>query len=186
MTAVSPGEGAAGVHRATRVPGWLKGYKTMESPKKTLEGKYGYFRLVLGMTAELVKQWPEDKLDFRPVPEVRSAQEILGHMYAFLLEGALTVKEGRHQKQTEPKLGSKAEVLAFMNQQVQRFYETWDEITDADLLRVVEAYGTKFPAWEFLGFVYDEHWHHRGQLTVYLRMCGVEPLMIYDYDRLKG
>ena len=66
------------------------------------------------------------------------------------------------------------------------FFEIWDQITDDDLSRTVEAYGTSFPAVDFLGFTYDEHWHHRGQFTVYLRLRGVEPIMIYDYGRLHG
>lgn len=156
----------------------------MESPKSLLEPKYSYFRMVLGMTRELVQQWPDAKLDFRPVPEVRSAIEILNHMYSFLVEGMETVKNGLHEKHTEPTLGSKEELLAYMDVQVDRFYEMWAELTDQDLLATIEAYGTTFQGHQFLEFTYDEHWHHRGQLTVYLRMCGVEPLMIYDYGRL--
>lgn len=156
----------------------------MSSIKAGLEGKYGYFRMVLGMTRRLVEQWPEERIDFRPVPEVRSAAEILAHMYAFLEEAALTAQRGRHEKQDEPVLRSKAEALAFMDRQVARFYEIWGGLGDAELERTITAYGTEFPAWQFVEFAYDEHWHHRGQLTVYLRLCGVEPLMIYDYGSL--
>ena len=54
------------------------------------------------MTRKLVEQWPEESMDFRPVPEARSAGEILAHMYTFLVEGALTAKSGRHEKQEDP------------------------------------------------------------------------------------
>ena len=156
----------------------------MESQKSLLEGKYGYFRMVLGMTRELVRQWPEGELDFRPVPEVRSARQIMAHMYSFLVEAAESVKRGRHETLVDPTLGSKAEILSYMDRQVERFYELWEGITDDELRGTVAAYGTTFPGAQFLEFAYDEHWHHRGQLTVYLRMCGVEPVMIYDYARL--
>jgi uncharacterized damage-inducible protein DinB len=33
-----------------------------------------------------------------------------------------------------------------------------------------------------LGFVYDEHLHHRGQLSVYLRLMGKELPFAYDYE----
>lgn len=158
----------------------------MAGQKELLTGKYEYFRMVLGMTRRMVEQWPADRIGFRPVPEVRSAAEILTHMYTFLVEGAVTVKAGRHEKQEEPTLGSKDEVLRFMDAQVAQFYALWAELGDTELERTIEAYGTEFVASDFLGFVYDEHWHHRGQLTVYLRMCGVEPLMIYDYGSLAG
>mgnify|MGYP003381101304 CR=1 FL=1 len=45
----------------------------------------------------------------------------------------------------------------------------------------IAAYGQEFAGWQFITFAYDEHWHHRGQFTVYLRLCGITPLMIYDY-----
>ena len=41
-------------------------------------------------------------------------------------------------------------------------------------------FGT-YPAWQYLVFAYDEHWHHRGQLYTYLRLLGKEPPMLYDY-----
>ena len=36
-------------------------------------------------------------------------------------------------------------------------------------------------AWQYFLFAYDEHWHHRGQLYVYLRLLGKEPPNLYDY-----
>ena len=158
----------------------------MASLKETMTGKYEYLRMVLGMTRLMVEQWPEDRIDFRPAEGARSAGEILAHMYAFLVEGALTAKSGTHEKQPEPTLDTKQAALDFMDAQTKRFFEIWDQITDDDLSRTVEAYGTSFPAVDILGFTYDEHWHHRGQFTVYLRLRGVEPIMIYDYGRLHG
>ncbi|MEZ4651914.1 MAG: DinB family protein, partial [Candidatus Eisenbacteria bacterium] len=158
----------------------------MDSLKEAMNGKFEYFRMVLGMTRKMVEQWPDDRIDFRPVPEARSAGEILAHMYGFLVEGAATAKSGVHEKQPEPTLETKGEALAFMDRQTVRFFEIWGQITDEDLGRTVEAYGTSFPASQFLDFTYAEHWHHRGQFTVYLRLRGVAPVMIYDYGQLQG
>ncbi len=158
----------------------------MSITKPSLQPKYDYFRMVMGMTRHMVEQFPEDKFDYKPVPEVRSVSELLSHMYAFLVEAAVTVQKGVHTNEEEPKLGGKAEVLAYMDRQVERFYQIWGDLTEENLNSTIEAYGTSFPAHGFLNFAYDEHWHHRGQLAVYLRMCGVEPLMIYDYGRLHG
>jgi len=46
--------------------------------------------------------------------------------------------------------------------------------------QIASPFGT-YPAWQYFLFAYDEHWHHRGQLYVYLRLLGKEPPMLYDY-----
>jgi uncharacterized damage-inducible protein DinB len=61
----------------------------------------------------------------------------------------------------------------------------FEALTEAQVQGTIAAYGAEFRGWQYLGFAYDEHWHHRGQLTVYLRLLGIEPVMIYDYGRLR-
>ncbi len=143
--------------------------------------RFDYFRLVLGMTRRLIDQFPDAELDRRPAKGARSAKEIVAHMYAFLVEAADSVRKSAHHKEPEPSPATKAELLAYVDRQVDRFYRILAEIDEAMLQREIAAYGTTFPGWQFLDFAYDEHWHHRGQLTVYLRLCGIQPVMIYDY-----
>lgn len=42
-------------------------------------------------------------------------------------------------------------------------------------------FGT-YPAWQYLVFASDEHWHHRGPLCTNICDCGREPPMLYDYQ----
>lgn len=154
--------------------------------KLDLVGKYGYFKMVLGMTRIMVEQMPDEQVHFRPTESVRTFSEIATHMYTFLVEAAETVQRGRHESVASPELRDRGELLRYMDEQVTRFFAIFDEMTDEQLAANVEAYGTSFAGEQFLNFAYDEHWHHRGQLTVYLRMCGIEPVMIYDYGRVTG
>jgi uncharacterized damage-inducible protein DinB len=55
-------------------------------------------------------------------------------------------------------------------------------MSEDDVARSVESPFGTYPAWRFLVFAYDEHWHHRGQLYTYLRLLGKEPPMLYDYQ----
>jgi uncharacterized damage-inducible protein DinB len=55
-----------------------------------------------------------------------------------------------------------------------------------DVVRPVESPFGTYPAWQYLVFAYDEHWHHRGQLYTYLRLLGKEPPMLYDYEASVG
>ena len=98
------------------------------SPKKAdIQGKYDYFRQVLGMTRILLDQFPDDKMDYRPVPGVRTVAEIAAHMYAFLEEAPRTVLAGEHKKVEEPKLRTKAEVMAYVDGQTLKFFGAFDD-----------------------------------------------------------
>lgn len=151
--------------------------------KAALEGQFGYFKMVLGMTRLLVDQFPADKITFQATPETRTVGDIIAHLYTFLPDSAAAAAAGAFNQSAEPKLTNKAETLAYMDSQVKAFYKTFAGLTDSQLGATIAAWGTEFKAWQFLGFAYDEHWHHRGQLTVLLRLCGVEPVMLYDYEK---
>ncbi len=151
--------------------------------KQLLEGQFGYFRMVLGVTRRLVEQFPAEKLAVKPTGDVRSAAEIVVHNYQFMREAVDSVLAGSDRTcQGDPKITDKAELLKFMDESVKHFYDGFARITDAQLQTDITAYGSEFCGWQFLTFCYDEHWHHRGQLTVYLRLLGIEPVMIYSYQ----
>lgn len=150
--------------------------------KQTMDGKYGYFKMVHGVTRRMIDQMPEDKLGFKPAPEVRSFSEIVVHMYAFLDSSMQIVKTGKFVDDVNPAISSKAELLKFVDSQFAKAMATLDTLTDAQYATNVDAWGTTFPAWQLPAFAYDEHWHHRGSLTVYLRLNGITPVMIYDYQ----
>ena len=150
--------------------------------KQMAEGMFGYFRMVLGVTRKLIDQFPEDKLSFKPTDTQRTVAETVSHMYTFLPSSMEIIQAGKFIEPKEPEFKSKSEMLAFMDSSVEKTYKIFGELTDAQLQPIIEAYDESFPAWQFLTFAYDEHWHHRGALTVYLRLCGIEPMMIYNYE----
>jgi uncharacterized damage-inducible protein DinB len=149
--------------------------------KAAISAQWGYFRMVLGVTRKLVDQIPEDKMDFRPVPEVRTARELAAHMYNFLTEAVNTVAAGKHMPSEEQKFASKAALMAWMDQQVETAFAKFETLTDEQLAAKIEVWGQTFHGWQMLDFTYQEALHHRGQLTVYLRLMGIKPLFIYDF-----
>ena len=150
--------------------------------KQQIEGLYHALRLHLRTRRRLVDQFPEDKIDFRPMPEVRSAAEIAAHIYNFLSEATETVLAGKHTPADPPAFTDKAALLAYMDSQHERAYANLAKITEAQVAATINAYGTEFPGWQMLGFVYDELLHHRGQLTVYLRLLSNPPIFVYDVE----
>jgi uncharacterized damage-inducible protein DinB len=148
--------------------------------KAAISAEWNYFRMVLGVTRKLVDQIPEDKLDFRPTPEVRSAKELAAHVYNFLTEAVDTVEAGKHIESKERDFATKAELLSWMDAQVSKAFAKFDKLTDPQLAARIETWGQTFHGWQILDFTYQEAMHHRGQLTVYLRLMGIQPVFIYD------
>jgi len=149
--------------------------------KQTLEREWKYFRMVLGVSRRLVEQIPEDKLDFRPSPEVRTASELVVHAFTYLTESVATVAAGKQVDPGEPKIEKKAELLNWIDKQVESAFAGFEKLTDEQLAAKISVWGESFHGWQLLDFAYQEHLHHRGQLTVYLRLMGIAPIFIYDF-----
>jgi len=149
--------------------------------KQMIEGQWAYLRNVLGNARKQVELIPEDKLDFRPVPEVRTVGELCVHLFMYLTESTETVLAGKHTQRDEPKFTKKADLMKWIDGQIEKGYANLAKITDAQLAAKIEAWGEPFDAWKMVSFVFDEVLHHRGQLTVYLRLMGVAPAFIYGF-----
>lgn len=55
-------------------------------------------------------------------------------------------------------------------------------IGDEQLQRVVNTpWNMSFPGWVGIGVMNDEFIHHRGQLFVFARLCGVAPPFIWGF-----
>ncbi len=154
----------------------------MQMSKMMVQPRIDYYKMIHGVTRRIIDQMPADKLDFKPTPEVRSYTETVQHMYGSLESLFKMVKEGKFVDEDKPANLSKAELNAFVDKKFASAMKTWDEITDAQLNATVAAWGSDFTAFQFPFFAVDEQIHHRGALTVYLRMNGITPIMIYDYE----
>jgi uncharacterized damage-inducible protein DinB len=150
--------------------------------KAMVEGQWGYLRMILKNARKQIELIPEDKLHFKPTPEIREAVEIAAHMHLYLTELTETVLQGKHINREEPKFNNKADLLKWIDSQVEKGYANLAKITDDQLNKTITAWDTPFPGWQLMGFCFDEALHHRGQLTVYLRLMGIAPKFIYDFE----
>jgi len=165
--------------------------------KQTLHGLREYFEMVHGVTVRLIGSFSDEDLDYRPNPGMRSVRELISHIYTMERVMAEGVKAGSLTQgveapanpETEPgkKLADSLTSVAKAQEYARECHDSASKLlstlTDEDLARMVEApYGT-FPAWQYFSFMYDEHWHHRGQLYTYARLLGKEPPMLYSYEQ---
>jgi uncharacterized damage-inducible protein DinB len=163
--------------------------------KEALAAQRGYFQMVNGVTLKVIEAFTDADLDYRPKEGMRTVRELISHVYGLERALATAVCAGKLTKEmddpaipeTEPgklaaaQLTSIPKCVEFAKDAHEYADKVASGLTDADVAKQIEApYGT-FTAWQQFGFIYDEHWHHRGQLYVYARLLGRNPPMLYSY-----
>lgn len=164
--------------------------------KQALLGQRAYFNMVHGVTLRLIGAFSDADLDFRPQEGVRSVRELLMHMYSMERTLAENIRSGKLPGGAESpdvpeseagkailaELKTVADLQAYARRYHQALDDTLAAMSEEEVQQLVEAPYGSFPAWQFFQFIYDEHWHHRGQLYTYARLLGKEPPMLYDYE----
>jgi uncharacterized damage-inducible protein DinB len=136
-------------------------------PRSTADAVRGHFASINKKILEMTKDFPEDKYNFKPKPEMRSFSEALVHIASGNVYAA---KAGRGEKvnwdELDPKnYKSKAEVVALMEKSISDASATLKTIPDEAFVRSVEPW---------LG-VTEHNAEHYGQLVVYYREAGLVP-----------
>lgn len=139
------------------------------------------------ITKRLFDVIPEDKLSWRPHPTARSLGELAFHIAT--IQAVIAVNTQPDSKEASPppggEAGSRAEILEAFADSLKK---TKSIIGAADDARVMSQWTlTKdgqiimsVPRGEFWrSYMLNHNYHHRGQLSVYLRQLNVEIPSIY-------
>lgn len=140
-----------------------------------------------GATRRLLERVPEEKLSWRPHPKSSSLGELAMHI-ALLPMGIVELVKGRESEvpnvpRTEAH--SRAELLESFDQSIATAVAKIDGWGDAGLAepwRLTRGGRTliELPRGGMIRTILLNHWyHHRGQLTVYLRLLDVPLPSIY-------
>jgi uncharacterized damage-inducible protein DinB len=156
--------------------------------KKQLLGMWDWLDKSQEVTLKAILSVPDGRLDWRPCPQVRTVKELVRHIYAWerlyargAKSGALTQQDAEKEERTPFK--DKRELIAYAKRVHKEATAIVKKLTDRDLKRKVKLFfGMELPAAACIATIYDEHWHHRGQLYVYLRLLGVEPPFLYGTE----
>jgi len=163
--------------------------------KSEFSAKLDYFQMVQGVTRKAIATLEDKDLDFRPQPAMRTPRELVFHIYAQEKIIAEAIRERRFTQEaaalSSPETESVAvevkalttvkDLLACADRCHQAAMDILRALSEEDINRPVESPFGTYPGWRFFDFAYDEHWHHRGQLYVYIRLIGKEPPMLYDF-----
>ena len=156
---------------------------------QALTQQWDQLRQKYGVYIRLLETIPESSYHTHVVPGIRTPAEMVVHVSGTIIRDiARGVAQGRIESDestdgaTAEALGSKAALLAFAR-------TCWDQadaavatIGDAQLNAMVPTpWNMTIPGWVGFSLSNDEFLHHRGQLSVFARLCGAQPPFIWGF-----
>ena len=141
-------------------------------------------------TMNVLRAYPPDQLDLKPSPKSNSARDIA---WIFVIERTLGTRVWNDEyaqglsavKGTPPKPPEKWEdLLAALEKAHQEFRDLVAAASEEDLQKVVHFFTApktlgEYTRLQWIWFLVHDQIHHRGQLSVYLRMAGGKLPSIY-------
>ncbi len=138
-------------------------------------------------TVRILERVPQEKLDWRPHPKSMTLGDLAWHIAMLPASAARGLREGRRDiSQSRPGPRQGADFVAEFQRNVAALKSALAAISDEVLLKERfsfvrgEDVVTSFPKMAFIRTVLLNHSvHHRGQLTVYLRLLDVPVPAMY-------
>jgi uncharacterized damage-inducible protein DinB len=156
--------------------------------KQQLTPSWDHLRQVHGMGMRVIEIIPADKIDARPIPNMRTTKELVVHTYAQAVrEIAEGMVRGEIRQVDEAPINegikTHADLVRFAKDQWAAADRAVSQITDAHLSGIVKTpWGFEAPGFVMIGLIHDEYLHHRGQLYAYARAFGQAPPMMWDFE----
>lgn len=162
---------------ATALPARGAAATPQTRPAASLNPNEGFLRTwkdVARKITDMAEDFPEDKYDFKPTPEVRTFAEQVLHVtssiYYFqaILEGKNPTEEGPKRSQFK----SKAEIVAYAKK---AFADGTALLEKADFSKPIQRPKRVVNPYEFWSDFCEHAGEHYGQLVVYYRVNGLVP-----------
>lgn len=139
------------------------------------------FKKEFATTLKVIKAFPENKLDFAPHERSQNAKRLMSTFVfeMFLLKSYIFGKQldrAVFQTYSPESLGT---IIADFEKESSEVISNLEKIFDQELEKTVEFAGKKFIADEFMLMMLFDQIHHRGQMSVYIRMSGGKVPSIY-------
>jgi uncharacterized damage-inducible protein DinB len=140
-----------------------------------------------GGTVKALERVPKDKLDWRPHAKSRTVGELAQHVASLPAFGALGLRTGKRDMSSRPAATApNSDFAETFNKNVEEFKAAVSQMTDEKLQSETFSFimnDKPVRTWskaDFLRNVIMNHFiHHRGQLTVYLRLLDIPVPAIY-------
>ena len=140
------------------------------------------------ITKKVLEAVPADKVDYRPDPASRSANELMRHIAAAdirFLETPINGVFDTNPSMIPENVKTPQEVANWYEARYAKNFEALQKLSNEQLVKMVDFRGLfQRPAVMFLMTGLNHTIHHRGQLSSYLRCMGAKVPSIYgeSYD----
>ena len=134
------------------------------------------FDMVKGIVLKSAEKMPEDKFSFRPVEDVRTYGQLLGHIAdaQFLICGF--AKEGAGKPRgIEKSATTKADLVKGLNEGFAYCESVYAGMTDAGSAEMVKIFGQPRTKLGVLDFNIAHTMEHYGNLVTYMRINKIVP-----------
>ena len=156
--------------------------------RQHLTGFWDHFRQVHGITLRTLELIPADKIDSRPIQNMRSPRELIVHLYGTIVratpEGVVRAEiKPEDDKEILSRIKTRDDLIRFVKESWTAGDKAAAAITDAQLMATVKTpLGFDMPGTMCMEVVSDEYFHHRGQMYAYVRQLGGAPPMMWDFE----
>ncbi len=146
------------------------------------------FVMFSGITERYFELLSDEDLNWKPRDDMRTVRDLVVHLLEGIQLTCTCVKKGEIKNEDQEAITKElqgytvAQLVAYSKKMRKLHVDTVKNASDADLQKIIHVFYGEFPWATMLGFTYDEHLHHRGQLSVYLRLMGKELPFAYDYE----
>jgi uncharacterized damage-inducible protein DinB len=134
-------------------------------------------------TRKVLAAVPNDNRTYKPDAKSRSAWELATHLAMADVWFADSILKGSFEWKGEPAVPAEMTdpkaVAAWHDTQLKDRLAKLRGMSDENLLRTVDFFGNKAPAFVWLTVMNNHSIHHRGQLAAYLRAAGSKVPAIY-------
>ncbi|UCF41011.1 MAG: DinB family protein [Gemmatimonadota bacterium] len=156
-----------------------------------LEESLGAWRDAREGIIDEVRNIPADRFDFRPTPEVKSVRELVRHILevSMMMTGELTRTDTNFRRAPWPELlalyakpayeaEAKQELLDLLESQMADAEDAFKACGELEMRQFIDNFdGSRGTKMQWLHHGIAQEMYHRGQLTLYARLLGLEPAL---------
>jgi uncharacterized damage-inducible protein DinB len=138
-----------------------------------------------------VRNIPADQFDFRPTPEVKSVRELVQHILevSMMMTGELTRTDTDLRRAPWPDLlamyakpayeaTNKQQLLDLLESQMVAAEDAFRACGELEMREFMDNFdGSRGTKMQWLHHGIAQEMYHRGQLTLYARLLGLEPAL---------
>lgn len=145
------------------------------------EDMLALFEREFATTLKVIRAFPEGKLSFTPHPRSSTARRVMStFVFEMYLIDSYVFREPVDRSIFQSYQPDKVSKLAAdFEKASSHVLSGLEKITEEEMARQVEFAGSKSTAGDFMFFMFLDQIHHRGQMSVYIRLAGGKVPSVY-------